>query len=490
MVWNESNFFGKSDAELTKSPHLDVGGYDPWLGLSYPELAADSRSNHRSQGFGAARRRGPTPEAFHLLAGEPMKDSRPGRGDDGLVARPRDGTPRVRAEAGAPGVPDRHPRGRPSRPARGARRAAEAARESVEAGEARGARSGGARLRRALRRRDRGPHHHLAWRQRGPHHQRAAPSSGAGDADLGTPRRRRPWRPPRPSSRASRSRRRPPSRSRPTRGSPTRPGWTRRRRASTRCAIQALAGLPEEPAPLEAELVFAFGSESISAAAAGGLQVDRPVLGERYRRLEVLPLVTVDAASGLLLFPDAAARPLDVTVRSVLGASGTLTLELPAGFSAEPASAPFTVRRRRRIDGPLQGDSSPRGSRGGRCGSWPRWRASGTTAGCAAIDHPHIPIQTWLPPADGAAHPRRRGPRAAAHRLRARPRRRGAGSAPPGRLRGDAPLAGRSAGRDPEPLRRRGLRDPGVQRGAAAAGAPRQAHGLRRARAGRCWSST
>ena len=75
VVWNESGFFGKTDAQLAALPHLDVGGYDPWLGLSYPELAADSRSNHKSQGFGAARRRGPTPEAFHSLAGEPMKES-------------------------------------------------------------------------------------------------------------------------------------------------------------------------------------------------------------------------------------------------------------------------------------------------------------------------------------------------------------------------------------------------------------------------------
>src|SRR4030095_9528361 len=75
VVWNESGFFGKTDAQLAALPHLDVGGYDSWLGLSYPELAADSRSNHRSQGFGAPRRRGPTLEAFHPLAGEPMKAS-------------------------------------------------------------------------------------------------------------------------------------------------------------------------------------------------------------------------------------------------------------------------------------------------------------------------------------------------------------------------------------------------------------------------------
>src|SRR5262249_33266994 len=75
VVWNASAFLGKTDAGLAALPHLDGGGYAPWLGLSYRELAADSRSNHKSQGFGAPRRRGPTPEAFHPLAGEPMKES-------------------------------------------------------------------------------------------------------------------------------------------------------------------------------------------------------------------------------------------------------------------------------------------------------------------------------------------------------------------------------------------------------------------------------
>src|SRR5262245_49404535 len=75
VVWNESGFFGKTDAQLAALPHLDVGGYDAWLGLSYPELAADSRSNHRSQGFGAPRRRGPILESFQPLGGEPMKTS-------------------------------------------------------------------------------------------------------------------------------------------------------------------------------------------------------------------------------------------------------------------------------------------------------------------------------------------------------------------------------------------------------------------------------
>jgi len=50
---------------------LDIGGYDARLGLSYGEVAALSRSQHRSQGFGAAGERGPTVERFVHLAGTP-----------------------------------------------------------------------------------------------------------------------------------------------------------------------------------------------------------------------------------------------------------------------------------------------------------------------------------------------------------------------------------------------------------------------------------
>jgi LmbE family N-acetylglucosaminyl deacetylase len=49
----------------------DSSLYSPLLGLSYGELAAESRSMHKSQGFGAAPVHGGNPENFVLLAGEP-----------------------------------------------------------------------------------------------------------------------------------------------------------------------------------------------------------------------------------------------------------------------------------------------------------------------------------------------------------------------------------------------------------------------------------
>lgn len=53
---------------------LDVGGYDPRLGASYGEIAARSRTMHKSQGFGATGRRGPIIEYFDTLAGPPPKE--------------------------------------------------------------------------------------------------------------------------------------------------------------------------------------------------------------------------------------------------------------------------------------------------------------------------------------------------------------------------------------------------------------------------------
>jgi LmbE family N-acetylglucosaminyl deacetylase len=49
---------------------IDVGGYDPRLGLSFGELAARSRTQHKSQGFGAAPERGVLMEHFLHVTGE------------------------------------------------------------------------------------------------------------------------------------------------------------------------------------------------------------------------------------------------------------------------------------------------------------------------------------------------------------------------------------------------------------------------------------
>lgn len=69
IVWNTFNF-GGNNTTADDQMKIDVGLYNPLLGKSYGEIAAESRSNHRSQGFGAARQRGTSIEYFTPVAGE------------------------------------------------------------------------------------------------------------------------------------------------------------------------------------------------------------------------------------------------------------------------------------------------------------------------------------------------------------------------------------------------------------------------------------
>jgi LmbE family N-acetylglucosaminyl deacetylase len=69
LFWNS---WRSSQQAETKSPYrVDTGEYNPLLGKSYSEMAAEGRSQHKSQGFGSAGRRGTQYDNFELMAGEP-----------------------------------------------------------------------------------------------------------------------------------------------------------------------------------------------------------------------------------------------------------------------------------------------------------------------------------------------------------------------------------------------------------------------------------
>jgi LmbE family N-acetylglucosaminyl deacetylase len=69
IVWNTFNF-GSTNTTSEDQLKMDVGTYNPLLGESYGEIAAESRSNHKSQGFGSAKQRGSAMEYFSPVAGE------------------------------------------------------------------------------------------------------------------------------------------------------------------------------------------------------------------------------------------------------------------------------------------------------------------------------------------------------------------------------------------------------------------------------------
>jgi LmbE family N-acetylglucosaminyl deacetylase len=74
ILWNTFNF-GNNNTISSDQFRLDVGTYNPLLGKGYGEISAESRSQHKSQGFGVPAGRGTSFEYFVLTGGDPVKDS-------------------------------------------------------------------------------------------------------------------------------------------------------------------------------------------------------------------------------------------------------------------------------------------------------------------------------------------------------------------------------------------------------------------------------
>jgi LmbE family N-acetylglucosaminyl deacetylase len=73
ILWNNPGRNWNPKADLTGLIPVEVGQYNALLGESYGEMAARSRSMHKSQGFGSAERRGSALEYFKLFKGDSFK---------------------------------------------------------------------------------------------------------------------------------------------------------------------------------------------------------------------------------------------------------------------------------------------------------------------------------------------------------------------------------------------------------------------------------
>jgi hypothetical protein len=73
LLWNTFNF-GNTNTIAPDQFKVNVGVYNPLLGEGYGEMAAESRSNHKTQGFGSARQRGDAYEYFKTILGDAPKN--------------------------------------------------------------------------------------------------------------------------------------------------------------------------------------------------------------------------------------------------------------------------------------------------------------------------------------------------------------------------------------------------------------------------------
>jgi hypothetical protein len=130
--------------------------------------------------------------------------------------------------------------------------------------------------------------------------------------------------------------------------------------------------------------------------------VDR-VYGEQVRPFTVIPPVAVSLPEHALVFGDARARRIEVAVRSNSGkVAGDLRLDVPAGWTADPASRHFDLAAAEEQTNVFFNLVPPAGDSRGRIRAIAQVGTQTVSTGTEVIQYPHITTQTLLPPAEAA----------------------------------------------------------------------------------------
>jgi len=438
LMWNRTSWSVKPGEGNTGFQPMDVGGYQPLLGLSFGEMAADSRSMHKSQGFGIARARGPAIEYFKVLdeASDEATGSAPvakGAGKGSAVVlggidfswnrfkgtarlrtliekaartfrptAPHDTIPALLAiDAALDAVPDAGWRAQKKKEVRDL--IAACAGLFVDATAADYQAAPGTDLEITAIAINRSPFPLTLREVRWP--AGAAPTAVgralSSVANLAAASKDEP------ASFEAKNKLHLPADLRPTT-----PYWLE---APPEAGLYPVAdphliGAPEADAPLRVEFVFTAGARTFTLVRPVSFKWTDPVMGERYRPLEITPAVSVRCDGDVLMFPDAdaSARPLTVHLTAgAAGVAGTVRPTAPAGWSIEPASIPFSLPSKNSEASVTFHVRSAARSGAAQPGVLHVLAEVGVGAGAAhlsrgivRIEHAHIPTQTRLVDAD------------------------------------------------------------------------------------------
>ncbi|MFL6334062.1 MAG: PIG-L family deacetylase [Pyrinomonadaceae bacterium] len=164
-----------------------------------------------------------------------------------------------------------------------------------------------------------------------------------------------------------------------------------------------LVGAPEGPPALTVPVTALFGEEGEAVT------FNVPVLyrwtdrvrGDLYRPVVVVPEVAVAVGEQTLVFPDRQPKQVRVTLRNntATDAAGTLKLRLPAGWAATPSEVPATVKARGEEFRATFNVTPPAGASTAELAAEFDSAGKSYTRGMLEIDYAHIPRQTLFPAA-------------------------------------------------------------------------------------------
>ena len=407
LVWNIFAFGRQQEAAAAQAPArmtIDAGRFDFILGKSYAEIAGESRSLHSSQGFGSPERPGPSLHSFAHLAGEPAAADLfdgidttwkrvPGAARlADLLSRARREIRPEEPEAILPLLFDAYVEMQRLADPWVERKGAEllhaiqlAAGLWLDAQADRWAAVPATSLGLALTALHRSQFP-LVWE--------SAEIRGAAQADL--PALNRTLTANRPEQNRL-------SVAIPPQAAYSQPYWMQQARTGDYYPVKdlSLIGEPENPPVLEATFrLRGPGGVLLPFRTPVRYRWVERVGGEQVRSMQIVPPVSVAFVLPSIIFPEARSRPVVVRVTAIAGpVKGSLSLDLPAGWRATPATAPWRLDDRDQQASVAFQVTPPAEAGGGFAAATAELGGVQVSTGVETIRYPHIPPQTLFPPA-------------------------------------------------------------------------------------------
>jgi LmbE family N-acetylglucosaminyl deacetylase len=424
LVWNVFSFTPEQEKEAQALPHkveVDTGEFDPVLGKSYAEIAGISRSQHRSQGFGAAERRGPSKNFLATIAGAPA-DKDVLDDVDTTWSRVPGGEPigRILAEAERSFIPAQPEKTIPlllkARPLIAsiddpwAKRKLEELDETLalcsglwlDAAAERYAAVPGSTLKIELETINRS---HYPVKRTGLALSGPGGGQSAGISDVHTlaynelVQQEMTWTIP-PGTQYSQ------------------PFWLRKPSVGNTYDIagQELIGLADSPPEFVASFTLDFSGTSVTLTRPVHYRYVDPTEGELTRAVAVVPAVAVDLPENVALFPSEAPKKIEVHVKAnTADMAGDLRLELPEDWKTAPASQGFRLAQTGDEQTLTFAITPPREDAQGQLRAVAKVDGREISSGETVIAFPHIPPQTLFP--DAAAKLERAEIKLTAHKI-------------------------------------------------------------------------
>jgi LmbE family N-acetylglucosaminyl deacetylase len=176
------------------------------------------------------------------------------------------------------------------------------------------------------------------------------------------------------------------------------PYWLRTPKAGNLYSVgdARLIGLPEDPPVLTARFRMKIAGAEIEFARPVEYRwVDRAI-GELSRPLAIVPPVALGFTEHTLLFPEAKPRRVEVALRASRKSAGNVRLEVPEGWRAEPASRTFDLAfdEQSVLDFEV---TPPAGETRGNVRAIATVGERAISTGMEVVRYPHIPVQTLFP---------------------------------------------------------------------------------------------